>query len=212
MHKVLLLEDHTDTRIWLKDLLMEALDGITVLEAETIGEAKVILEGNIVNLALLDINLPDGSGIDLARDITAASNDTYIVMTTIFDDDKHLFAALQAGAKGYLLKEQPRTQLIQHIQGILKGEPPLSPSIARRILTYFQDAPVQKSDSCLSKREEEVLTLAAKGYKTKEISKMLEISLNTTAGYLKSIYKKLNISSRAEATLEATKLGLVKPD
>jgi DNA-binding NarL/FixJ family response regulator len=79
-------------------------------------------------------------------------------------------------------------------------------------LTYFQDAPVQKSDSCLSKREEEVLTLAAKGYKTKEISKMLEISLNTTAGYLKSIYKKLNISSRAEATLEATKLGLVKPD
>lgn len=212
MHKVLLLEDHTDTRIWLKDLLMEALDGIAVLEAETIGEAKVILEGNIVNLALLDINLPDGSGIDLARDITAASNDTYIVMTTIFDDDKHLFAALQAGAKGYLLKEQPRTQLIQHIQGILKGEPPLSPSIARRILTYFQDAPVQKSDSCLSKREEEVLTLAAKGYKTKEISKMLEISLNTTAGYLKSIYKKLNISSRAEATLEATKLGLVKPD
>lgn len=191
---------------------MEALDGIAVLEAETIGEAKVILEGNIVNLALLDINLPDGSGIDLARDITATSNDTYIVMTTIFDDDKHLFAALQAGAKGYLLKEQPRTQLIQHIQGILKGEPPLSPSIARRILTYFQDAPVQKSDSCLSKREEEVLTLAAKGYKTKEISKMLEISLNTTAGYLKSIYKKLNISSRAEATLEATKLGLVKPD
>lgn len=212
MHKVLLLEDHTDTRIWLKDLLMEALDGITVLEAETIGEAKLILEGNIINLALLDINLPDGSGIDLARDITATSNDTYIVMTTIFDDDKHLFAALQAGAKGYLLKEQPRTQLIQHIQGILKGEPPLSPSIARRILTYFQDAPVQKSDSCLSKREEEVLTLAAKGYKTKEISKMLEISLNTTAGYLKSIYKKLNISSRAEATLEATKLGLVKPD
>jgi DNA-binding NarL/FixJ family response regulator len=209
---VLLLEDHTDTRIWLKDLLMEALDGITVLEAETIGEAKLILEGNIINLALLDINLPDGSGIDLARDITATSNDTYIVMTTIFDDDKHLFAALQAGAKGYLLKEQPRTQLIQHIQGILKGEPPLSPSIARRILTYFQDAPVQKSDSCLSKREEEVLTLAAKGYKTKEISKMLEISLNTTAGYLKSIYKKLNISSRAEATLEATKLGLVKPD
>ena len=212
MHKVLLLEDHTDTRIWLKDLLMEALDGITVLEAETIGEAKLILEGNIINLALLDINLPDGSGIDLARDITATSNDTYIVMTTIFDDDKHLFAALQAGAKGYLLKEQPRTQLIQHIQGILKGEPPLSPSIARRILTYFQDAPVQKSDSCLSKREEEVLTLAAKGYNTKEISKMLEISLNTTAGYLKSIYKKLNISSRAEATLEATKLGLVKPD
>jgi DNA-binding NarL/FixJ family response regulator len=212
LHKVLLLEDHTDTRIWLKDLLMEALDGITVLEAETIGEAKLILEGNIINLALLDINLPDGSGIDLARDITATSNDTYIVMTTIFDDDKHLFAALQAGAKGYLLKEQPRTQLIQHIQGILKGEPPLSPSIARRILTYFQDAPVQKSDSCLSKREEEVLTLAAKGYKTKEISKMLEISLNTTAGYLKSIYKKLNISSRAEATLEATKLGLVKPD
>ena len=120
MHKVLLLEDHTDTRIWLKDLLMEALDGITVLEAETIGEAKLILEGNIINLALLDINLPDGSGIDLARDITATSNDTYIVMTTIFDDDKHLFAALQAGAKGYLLKEQPRTQLIQHIQGILK--------------------------------------------------------------------------------------------
>ena len=209
---MLLLEDHTDTRIWLKALLVEALAGATVLEAETIGEAKVILEGNIISLALLDINLPDGSGIDLARDITAKSNDTYIVMTTIFDDDKHLFAALQAGAKGYLLKEQPRTQLIQHIQGILKGEPPLSPSIARRILAYFQDAPVQKSGSCLSKREEEVLTLAAKGYKTKEISKMLEISLNTTAGYLKSIYKKLNISSRAEATLEATKLGLVKPD
>lgn len=213
MNYALLLEDHTETRAWLKQMLLETFSGIIVHEAATIKAAKQVLATKTIDLALLDINLPDGSGIDLAQSIHDSDNTLnakiYIVMTTIFDDDKHIFSALKAGAKGYLLKEQPKAQIIQRLTGILVGEPPLSPSIARKILAHFQGSAQPKIESSLTNREEEVLTLAAKGYKTKEIANLLKISTNTCAGYLKNTYRKLSISSRAEATLEATRLGLV---
>lgn len=210
MKSALLLEDYADTRDWLAELLRSAFDGVEVDEAATIAKARDLLANKQFNLAIIDLNLPDGSGIDFIRELSAASPQTYCVVATISDDDRHLFAALQAGAHGYLLKEQPREALLKRLQGILSGEPPLSPAIARRILRHFHhDMATEKAATGLTAREQEVLALLAKGCKRGEVATLLGISANTAAEHVKSIYRKLNVSTRAEATLEAARMGLV---
>jgi DNA-binding NarL/FixJ family response regulator len=144
------------------------------------------------------------------------------VVVTIHDDDEHLFPALQAGAFGYLLKEQSREQLAEQLHRISQGEPPLSPSIARRVIQYFTaqarmapQAQQDDSDSVtphvqLTDRENEVLLRVAKGFTLPEIGQQLNLSRHTIADYVKQIYRKLNVSSRAEAALEAQRLGLFR--
>ena len=226
MYNALVLEDFADTRVWLCEVLHETFSDITITEAATVNQAKALLAKQDFDLALIDINLPDGSGIDVIREIITRSPTTYCVVATIFDDDEHLFSALQAGAQGYLLKEQPKAQFIKSLSGLLHGEPPLSPSIARKILRHFQttggghpidemptkvQAPTETPNAAdLSAREQEILTLVAKGYKRNEIGPMLGISPHTVATHLKTIYSKLNVSSRAEATMEALRMGLVE--
>jgi DNA-binding NarL/FixJ family response regulator len=214
MQTALVLEDFADTRIWLCEVLHEAFSNIAITEAATVNQARKLLDTQTFDLALIDINLPDGSGIDVISDIVARTPTTYCVVATIFDDDQHLFSALQAGAQGYLLKEQPKQQFINSLSGLLSGEPPLSPPIARKILRHFQTTaptPATQNDLVeLSEREREILTLVAKGFKRNEIGPMLGISPHTVATHLKTIYSKLNVSSRAEATMEALRMGLVK--
>jgi DNA-binding NarL/FixJ family response regulator len=141
------------------------------------------------------------------------------VVVTIYDDDDHLFPALQAGAFGYLLKEQPREALVAQLVRISQGEPPLSPPIARRVLAYFATAAGQRlamvkqieSEVRLTERETEVLQRVAKGYTLPEIAVQFGLSRHTIADHIKQIYRKLNVSSRAEAALEAARRGLVNP-
>ena len=141
------------------------------------------------------------------------------VVVTIHDDDEHLFPALQAGAFGYLLKEASRQELVAQLQRIADGEPPLSPPIARRMLAYFsQGGPrvvdVTRFDPhevALNGRETDILQRVAKGYTLPEIAGQLNLSRHTVADYVKQIYRKLNVSSRAEAALEAARRGLVRP-
>jgi len=159
-------------------------------------------------LALIDISLSDGSGIDLVEDIISSEAQTYIVMVTIYDDDEHLFASLRAGARGYLLKDLSREDIEKQIQGIIKGTPPLSSSIARRLLAHF-NKPVQSHKHSLTQRENDVLILISKGCTRQEVAKKLSISANTVAEHIQNIYQKLNINSRAEAALEACRLGLI---
>lgn len=211
MLSILLVEDHKETRDILQEVLREAFDAVTITEAATLAQARNRLAGQVFNLALLDIGLPDGSGIDLVQGIAATSPQTYIVMATIFDDDRNLFAALRAGAHGYLLKEQSRDELAGLLRGILNGQPPLSPAIARRILQHFHQE-AKPHDTSLTERETEVLTLIAKGMRRTELARLLGISPNTVAEYIKNIYRKLNVGTRAEATLEAVRLGLVQPE
>lgn len=219
METILVVEDHEQMQAWLCEVAESAFPGATVVTASTLGHAREQLQSRQFNLALVDIGLPDGNGIDLIRDITDQSQpECYSVVTTIYDDDQHLFAALESGAKGYLLKDQPRDRLSAQLQGISRGEPPLSPSVARRILRYFQstsspaaeDAP--EADTQLTQRETDVLKLLARGFKRHEIADRLGITANTVAGYVKTIYRKLNISGRSEATLQAVKLGLIDRD
>lgn len=217
MLNVLIVEDHDDHRAWWEANIGEAFAGAEVSSAATLAEARVLLHEGSFALAILDISLPDGSGIDLLQEISTGSPDTYAVICSIYDDDRHIFAALRAGARGYLLKDQPRERQLQQLKEIVNGQPPLSPGVARRILTYFtmeSRLPRESGEHVvtLSDREQEVLTLIAKGYSRPEVSKLLDITLNTVSGYTKAIYQKLNISSRAEAVVEAVKLGLIDPD
>ncbi|MDH5766022.1 MAG: response regulator transcription factor [Gammaproteobacteria bacterium] len=213
MHNVLVLEDHPETRQWLIDILNNAFHEVTIAEASSQAQAFQHLKHNKFDLALIDLNLPDGNGVDTIRKITKESPNTYCVVATIFDDDEYLFPALEAGAQGYLLKEQTSEEFIHSLQGIIKGEPPISPSIARKMINHFHaDTSDDTSDKPeLSKREKEILSAIAKGLSRNEAAEVLGITSNTVASHLKSIYGKLNVSNRAQATLEALRLGLVKP-
>lgn len=212
MQNILLLEDHANTARWLETIAHSSFPDAVVLQVGNLTDARCALRQHHFQLVLLDIHLPDGSGLELIPLIKTFHADTLIVMTTVFDDDQHLFDALRAGAQGYLLKEQSSTELSAKLRDIPLGEPPLSPGVARRILTYFhatRSGSNPDKPTPLSPREAEALTLLAKGYSIKELARLLAISEHTAAGYTKNIYRKLNISTRAEATMEASRLGLV---
>ncbi|HVK99078.1 MAG TPA: response regulator transcription factor [Dongiaceae bacterium] len=209
MLNILLLEDHSATAQWLQTTARLAFPGARVRHASSLAEARTALQQEAFQLALLDIHLPDGSGTDLIPHARAYQRELMVVMTTVFDDDQHLFEALRAGAQGYLLKEQSQEELVTKLRGIHTGEPPLSPGIARRMLAYFNPLQTHR-DPLLSPREQETLTLLAKGFSTKELARLLDISDHTAAGYVKNIYRKLNVTCRAEAALEAVRMGLVR--
>ncbi|WP_428623086.1 response regulator [Sedimenticola sp.] len=210
MQRALIVEDTPEARDWMADALGSVFPGITVRLAASVAEASDRLDRCRYDLALIDLHLPDGNGVDLIARINSESPQTLCVVVTIYDDDQHLFPALQAGAGGYLLKDMPGDQFVRRLRGIADGEPPLSPAIARRLLGHF-GTPAPELDHDLTPREREVLTLIAKGIKLADVAEALSISRHTAGDHVKSIYRKLNISSRAEATLEAARLGFIKP-
>jgi DNA-binding NarL/FixJ family response regulator len=213
---ILLLEDLPEIRAWLRQLVVQVFPRAMIAEAARIAEAIQLTDSLKFDLALIDLGLPDGSGVDVVATLRDKQPDAQSVVVTIHDDDEHLFPALQAGAFGYVLKEQPREQIAEQLKRMSQGEPPLSPSIARRVISYFaaQSQPSQRAQDlphvALTDRENEVLLRVAKGYTLPEIGVQLGLSRHTIADYVKQIYRKLNVSSRAEAALEAQRLGLFK--
>lgn len=220
--RALVVDDHGDTRVWLAAMLRSAFGEIEVAEFGALAGARAWLhaeaKGEAVGartIALIDLVLPDGSGIDLIRMIAEDHPNIMPVVVSIYDDDAHLFEAMASGAQGYLLKDQQPETLMRRLMEIQKGEPPLSPSIARRILSHFRrpaaaDPPApEMAEAELTARETEVLTLLARGLRISDAASELGLTRHTVAGYVKVIYSKLNIASRAEAALEARRRGLV---
>ena len=214
MKTILLLEDLPEIRAWLKALALQVFPEARISEAARVHDAKGLVSALKFDLALVDLGLPDGSGVDVISALRETQPEAQSVVVTIHDDDEHLFPALQAGAFGYLLKEQSREQLADQLKRISQGEPPLSPSIARRVIAYFAAQPRPRVDTMphvqLTERESEVLLRVAKGFTLPEIGVQLNLSRHTIADYVKQIYRKLNVSSRAEAALEAQRLGLFR--
>jgi DNA-binding NarL/FixJ family response regulator len=211
MKNILLLEDLPEIRAWLKSLVMQVFPMAQISEATRVHDALELASALKFDLALIDLGLPDGSGVDVVSALREHQPEAQSVVVTIHDDDDHLFPALQAGAYGYILKEQARELITEQLQRISQGEPPLSPSIARKVIAYFAaQAKPQASlpHVSLTERESEVLLRVAKGYTLPEIGVQLNLSRHTIADYVKQIYRKLNVSSRAEAALEAQRLGL----
>ncbi|NOR81401.1 MAG: response regulator [Methyloprofundus sp.] len=209
MKTALLVDDYAPIRELLLDVLQHAFVGIEVKQAENLEQAFQWSKQQTFSIALVDLNLPDGSGIDLIVRLREEHPQTFIVVATVFDDDHNLFSALGAGAHGYILKEESRGKLISLLEGIIQGNPPLSPGIARRLIQHFNSTPEKINDPYqLSPREKEVLQLIAAGKQRKEIARELNISVHTTSDYIKVIYRKLNVSSRSEAAIKAATLRL----
>ncbi len=212
----LVVEDQAGNRDWLTAMLRQAFGGLDVIVAGSLREARAWMEtdprAGTLWLALIDLGLPDGSGVDLIRYVKQAAPAALLVVASIYDDDQHLFEALSAGASGYLLKDQESDVMAHYLKRIEAGEPALSPSIARRLLGYFADAPreteTDSGDARLTGRETETLTLLARGLTIAEVAKALDLKPLTVAGYVKVIYQKLNVTTRAEATLKAVRRGL----
>jgi DNA-binding NarL/FixJ family response regulator len=210
MESGLVVEDMPDAQAWLKAVLMASFPDIRVEVAASLREGLARLkDGPSPSIALVDLGLPDGSGLDVLRKLKERHPGTLRIVTTIFDGDQHLFAALRAGAQGYILKDQSREHLVQMLQGIVEGNPPLSPSIARRLLGFFAGPGPESPEEALTPREVEVLTLLSKGITIAGVADVLKLSRHTVGGYVKDIYRKLDVSTRAEATLEAARRGLV---
>ena len=212
IERALLVEDVASAAAWLSGLLQDVFD-CEIYVAASVREGRRKLSMYQPDLALVDLGLPDGSGIELLRHAAQQYPDCLRVVTTIYADDDHLFAALRAGVQGYLLKDEPDAKVRRALRSIADGEPPLSSLVAQRMLAAF-GAPAQadaseSEEGVLSPREREVLMLIAKGMRLPEVADMLRISRNTAAGYIKSVYRKLGVSTRAEAALKAANLGLV---
>jgi DNA-binding NarL/FixJ family response regulator len=219
MKTALIVEDLPEIRAWLAEVVDAAFPGVQVTTAARLDEAMQCVAQGRFDLALVDLGLPDGSGLDVVGALRHHQPTALPVVVTIYDDDDHLFPALQAGAFGYLLKEQPLQVLVAQLVRMTQGEPPLSPPVARRVLAHFAGATQRRqalvrqveAEVRLTERETEVLQRVAKGFTMPEIAQQFDLSRHTIADHIKQIYRKLNVSSRAEAALEAVRRGLVQP-
>jgi DNA-binding NarL/FixJ family response regulator len=150
-------------------------------------------------VVLMDINLPGMNGMECVSRLKPLLPDTQFVMLTVYEDSDHIFRALQSGATGYLLKETPRSELFDALREVHRGGSPMTSNIARKVVRSFQVPPADPAIEDLSTREREVLELLARGYLYKEIADALKISVPTVNTYIRRIYEKLHVRSRAQA-------------
>jgi len=220
IYSVLLLEDEEPTREHLSSLVAGHPRLSLFGEVATCREASALLSEDHPNVLLADIGLPDGSGIDVIREFRERYPDMEAMVLTVFGDEASVVAALEAGATGYLLKEQAMDQLGESIISLMNGESTISPKVARFMLKRFtpvaaapagrnEKARKEEHDAHLTERETEVLALIAKGYSYNEIGDSLNLSTNTIRAHIRNMYRKLAVKSRSEAVFEAAHLGLI---
>ncbi|MCW1384114.1 response regulator transcription factor [Novosphingobium sp. KCTC 2891] len=212
--QVLVIEDIAPLREALAERAADVFGVARAHEAGSLAEARAWLrdhrEIDLPLIALVDLGLPDGSGDAIISELAGDSNATCIV-TTIFEDDGNVMRALGAGAQGYLLKGDDISAIEERLRGLERGEVPVSPQIARKLLERFRieaRAPVEV-DVAITQRETDVLRAIGRGLTIAEAAHALGIGAHTVGTHVKNIYRKLNIASRAEAAIEAAKRGLV---
>jgi DNA-binding NarL/FixJ family response regulator len=210
---VLLVEDDPTFFAAFTRAIERAPDLRLLGSATTCAEGRALIERTAPDVLLVDLGLPDGSGIDLIRLVRERHPDCDAMVATVFGDEAHVIQSIEAGASGYLLKDSADEDIAEQIRSLHGGGSPISPVIARRLLTRFRPAApsgeaVARVD--LSARELEVLGLITKGFTFEEISRLIAVSPHTVGTYVKRIYGKLQVGSKTEAVYEARKLGLVR--
>jgi NarL family two-component system response regulator LiaR len=208
---ILLADDHVLVREGTRELLAHEEDMEVVGEAGD-GEEAVRLTADLhPHVVIMDIAMPRLNGIEATKQIKAIHPDSAILILSAYDDDQYVFALLEAGAAGYLLKDVPAQELVGAIRAVNAGESILHPAVARKVINRFASPPVRAATEAeldqLSEREMEVLKLAAKGMTNVEIAKELVLSVRTVQGHLSNIFSKMQVGSRTEAVIQALRRG-----
>jgi DNA-binding NarL/FixJ family response regulator len=216
MYTIVIVEDHEVTRARLTQIVADHPDLELGAAVGTLAGGRAALAaGRPADVALIDLGLPDGDGIDLIREVRSRPAGPEVIVISVFGDEEHVVAAIEAGATGYLLKDSPSCDVGAAITDLLAGGAPISPAIARHLLQRFH-APAPRTrdqpagQELLTAREREVLEVLARGFTYEEAAQILSVSFHTVASHVKHIYGKLAVGSRSEAVYEATQLGILK--
>lgn len=207
--RILIVDDNAEFREGLRGLLAAQPDLAVVGEAAA-GDAALVLAARLLpDVVLMDLQMPDLNGIEATRRLVATSPHVGVLVVTMFEDDDSVFAAMRAGARGYLLKGARKAETLRAIRAVASGEAIFSPVIARRLMGFFTAVrPVPTIFPELTDREREILAHIAQGHGNQEIAGRLSLSLKTVRNHVSSIYGKLQVADRAQAALRAREGGL----
>jgi DNA-binding NarL/FixJ family response regulator len=209
--KVLIVDDHTVVRDGLTAVLGRQRDFTVVGEARNGLEAVERARQLRPDVILMDLRMPELDGVEAMRRIRAENPEVKFIVLTTYDSDEHIFHAIEAGAKGYLLKDASREDLFQAVRAVHRGESLIQPGVAAKVLDRFAQLSRQATDvEVLSEREVEVLQLMARGSANKEIAAALSISESTVKTHVANIFQKLEVSDRTEAVTQAMQKGIIK--
>jgi DNA-binding NarL/FixJ family response regulator len=219
MIQVALVEDDVEVQSAIMAAVHASPDMHIACVASTCAAGLLALQQPPADVLLVDLGLPDGTGIDVIRAASVLWPSCAVMVCTTFADEAHVLQSIEAGASGYLLKDGAAGDMLNEIRSLHGGGSPISPLIARQILTRFRAAPTAAPDAVaaphdnaaatLSTREKEVLELITKGFTAEEIAKLILVSQHTVQTYVRRIYSKLKVKSKAEAIFEARSLGLL---
>jgi len=212
--KVLIADDHVFYREGVRALLSNTPE-ITVVGEASNGDEVIAKAAELhPNVILMDLKMPGMNGIEATRKIIQRQADVGILVITMFDDDDSVFAAMRSGARGYLLKDADKDELVRAIVAVERGEAIFSPAIAQRMVQYFTASPARQSASKkldefaeLTEREREILDLIAQGHNNTVISNKLSLSIKTVQNYVSSLLTKLQVADRAQAIVRAREAG-----
>ena len=207
--RVLLADDHAIVRAGVRQVLEHAGDIQVIAEAGDGEEAQYLIQQHKPDVAVLDIQMPKASGIQVTRWARANTQDVGILVLTAYNDDPYVMAVLHAGANGYVLKTASPEELIQAVRDVHEGKSVLDSSVAQKLMSHLSAGSKNPAVETLTDRELEVLSLAARGYTNKAIGVQLGISDRTVQGHLAHIFGKLQASSRTEAVMRAVSLGWI---
>jgi DNA-binding NarL/FixJ family response regulator len=206
--RILIADDHALFRDGLKALLSSISEFEVVGEAATGEEAIQVARHLQPDVVLMDIQMPGVNGIEATRRIVNTSPHIGVIVVTMFEDDDSVFAAMRAGARGYILKGADQGEMVRAIRAAANGEALFGPEIAKRLMIFFATSPRPQIFPELTEREREILTLIAQGYNNAEIAEKLFLSPKTVRNHISNIFSKLQVADRAQAILKARDAGL----
>jgi len=207
--RVLLADDHVVVRAGIRQFLEQSTDIQVVAEASDGQEACKLLEQFAPDVAVLDIQMPGLSGIEVTRWIRAKHLSIGILVLTAYDEEPYVQAVLQAGANGYVLKTAKPQEIVDAVRDVFHGKSVLDTAIAQKLITRLSSKSEEATIDPLTDRELQILTLTAKGFTNKAIGMQLSISDRTVQNHLANIFQKMNASSRTEMVMRAVSLGLI---